>query len=177
MKDGDPFQQASNAALRFLSHRPRSEAEVRTRLGRRFPPPIVDRVLGDLRDRGLVNDAEFASLWRDSRSSLNPKSAASIRRELAAKGVARDIADDAVRNMDDLESACRAGRRLAQRLASCDFTSFHGRLRGHLQRRGFSTSVARRAISLLWDEQRADAPALSRDDGDTGLAPAGRAGS
>ena len=177
MKDSDPFQRASNAALRFLSHRPRSEAEVRTRLGRRFPPAIVDRVLDDLKDRGLVNDAEFASLWRDSRSSFNPRSAASIRRELAAKGVDRDIADDAVRNMDDLDGACRAGRRLAQRLASSDFTSFHGRLRGHLHRRGFNTSVARKAISLLWNEQRAGAPAASRDDGDTGFAPAGGAGS
>jgi regulatory protein len=176
MKDSDPFQRASSAALRFLSHRPRSEAEVRTRLGRRFPLPIVDRVLDDLKDRGLVNDAEFAALWRDSRSSFNPRSAASIRRELAAKGVARDIVDDAVRNMDDLDSACRAGRRLAQRLVSSNFTSFHGRLRGHLHRRGFSTSVARRAISLLWDEQRAGASAASLDDGDTGTAPPGRAG-
>ena len=171
MKDSDPLQRASIAARRFLSYRPRSEAEVRTRLGRDFPALIVDRVLDDLKDRGLVNDAEFASLWRDSRSSLNPKSAASVRRELLGKGVDRETADDAVRDMDDLDGARRAGRRLAQRLASSDPTSFRSRLRGHLQRRGFSASTTRRAIALLWDESGAGAPNPSGDDGDAGPVP------
>jgi len=169
MKNRDSCLHAFNVALRFLSYRPRSEVEVRTRLGHRFSPTIVDRVLVALQDRGLVNDSDFASLWRDNRSSFNPRSADSIRRELTAKGVSSEIAEDTVRDMDDLYNACRAGRRLAQRLAPCDFTSFASRLRGHLHRRGFSADIVRQAISHLWDQNLDNTPAPSWENEDTDL--------
>ena len=117
----------------------------------------------------VVNDSDFASLWRDNRSSFNPRSADSIRRALTAKGVSSEIAEDTVRDMDDLYNACRAGRRLAQRLAPCDFTSFASRLRGHLHRRGFSADIVRQAISHLWDQNLDNTPAPSWENEDTDL--------
>ena len=92
MKDGEAFKRATSAALRFLSYRARSEAEVRTRLLRRFPLQTVDLVLEDLTRQGLVDDSEFATLWKQSRDAHRPRSAFLIRRELVAKGVAGDVA-------------------------------------------------------------------------------------
>ena len=167
MIDSDSFQRASAAALRFLSHRPRSEAEVRARLQRGFSPQVVDRVVEALADRDMVDDSKFAELWRDSRASLSPRSAAAIRRELTAKGVAGEIVDDAVRDIDDLDGAYRAGHRVARRLQRADFSTFRRGLWGYLRRRGFSGSVARHTIARLWDEQgRSDTqPAVDLEGG------------
>ena len=60
MNDSDSFERASAAALRLLSHRPRSEAETRTRLRRRFPAHVVERVM-----ESLTRYVEtVATIWR-----------------------------------------------------------------------------------------------------------------
>ena len=153
MSTDQSFRKAQEAALRLLSYRPRSEAELRTRLNRRFPSPAVDQVLRSLKQRSLVNDQEFATLWAQSRDRHKPRSAAAIRRELVSKGVAPDTAASAASIVDDEESAIRAGARFARRLEEADFASFHRRLRGHLQRRGYSSGVTRRTVSRLWEEK------------------------
>ena len=152
MNDTDPFQRAQAAALRFLSYRPRSEAEVRSRLRRSSPPHLADQVIDDLKERGLVDDAMFARMWRDSRESLKPRSAWAIKRELIAKGVDDALAAKTVEAVDDEESAYRAALSPARRLRGADFTTFHRRLWGYLRRRGFSDSVCRHTLDRLWNE-------------------------
>lgn len=154
MKDGEAFKLATSAALRFISYRARSEAEVRTRLLRRFPIPIVDLVLADLTRKGLIDDSEFATLWKQSRDAHRPRSAFLIRRELLAKGVARDVATQAVADLNESDAAYRAGQKFARRLHNLDFNKFSTRLWGHLRRRGFNGSISRDTVSLLWSESR-----------------------
>lgn len=165
MNESEPFKRASAAARRYLAYRPRSESEVRKRLKGRFPPEIVDSVIEDLVERGLADDAGFAELWADSRSRLNPRSASAIRRELISKGVSRDLAEHAVRDVDDGDAAYAAGTKHARRLIESDFHTFRGRLWGYLRRRGFSSSVSRATIDRLWDE-RQEGPSSS-DSGDS----------
>ena len=153
MKDNESFQHASTAALRFLSYRPRSEAEVKSRLRIRFPDRIVQQVLESLKEQKLVDDEAFAILWRNSRESLNPRSASAIKRELICKGVASVIANSAVRDIDDQRNATCAGLKRARQLSQYDFTTFHNKLWGYLQRRGFSTSLIRTTITQLWEER------------------------
>ena len=154
MNDSEPYQRARAAALRFLSYRPRSEAEVRTRLRRRFPAPVVQQVIDTLREQDLLNDPTFARQWKEHRESLSPRSASAVNRELISKGVAREVAEVSVREMDDADSAYRAGLKHARRLHSDSFDSFRRKLWGYLQRRGFSSAVARQTIARLWDERR-----------------------
>jgi len=165
MNDSEPFKRASAAARRYLAYRPRSESEVRKRLTRGFPPEIVDSVIEDMVERGLAGDSGFAELWADSRSRLNPRSASAIRRELVSKGVSRDLAEHAVRDVDDGDAAYAAGTKHARRMSDADFHTFRGRLWGYLRRRGFSSSVSRATIDRLWDE-RQDGPSNSDYSGD-----------
>ena len=154
MNESESLKRASAAALRLLSYRVRSEAEVRVRLRRRFPAHVVEKVMKSLAEKALVDDSSFARLWRGSRDSLNPRSATAIREELVSKGVARDVADAAVRDADDLDSAYRAGYKLALRLELADSSTFRHRLWGYLKRRGFSDSVTRHTIARLRDESQ-----------------------
>ena len=163
MNDDEAFQPAMAAALRFLSYRPRSAAEVRSRLRRRFPHPLVERVIETLAKQSLVDDSKFATMWRNSRDSTSPRSAMAIRRELLSKGVSRDIADEASREVDDRDNAYRAGVKHVRRLEEADFQTFRRRLWGFLMRKGFSRSLARDTVERLWEE-RENAHARRQDD-------------
>jgi len=156
MNDDDPHQRATATALRFISHRPRSAAEVRTRLLRSFPSTVVDQVLVDLVERKLVDDRTFSKLWKESRESLNPRSAGAIKRELISKGVSRDLAQQAVVDVDEADSAYRAGVKHARRLEHADFHIFRRRLWGYLQRRGFGASLTRQTVARLWKERQSN---------------------
>ena len=152
MNDTEPVQSAYAAALRYLSYRPRSEAEVRARLRRRYSDALVEQILELLKDESMVDDARFAMQWRDSRSANSPRSAWAVKRELVAKGVDTGVAQEAVQGIDDGESAYRAGLKQARKYDNADLTTFRRRLMGYLRRRGYSDSVSRNTIDRLWEE-------------------------
>ena len=138
--------------MRYLSYRPRSEAEVRTRLLERFPPTTVEQALADLRRQDLLDDAKFAAQWTRSRDVHNPRSAWAVKRELLAKGVDAEVAEEAVDDVDDEETAYRLGLQQARKMAGVDLQTFRRRLWGYLKRRGFADSLSRKTISRLWNE-------------------------
>ena len=117
---------------------------------REYPAEIVDEVIQDLRAQALIDDRAFARLWADSRLRNKPRSAWMVKRELLGKGIASEIAADAVSEFDDADSAYRAAAAYARRLANADYQAFHRRLGGYLARRGFSESTARRTAAQLW---------------------------
>ena len=153
MDEVDVLEKAVAAGLRFLSYRPRSEAEMRARLRRRYPDEVVQAAVQRLREGGLVNDRAFALAWSESRASHRPRSASLVRRELLGKGVPRDIAQETVETLDDEESAYSAGQRAAASMMDVDYQTFRHRLWGYLHRRGFSQSVIRNTTRRLWEEQ------------------------
>ena len=153
MDEDKTLQKAVSAALRYLSYRPRSEAEMRGRLRRKHPEQAVEAAVERLKEQGLLDDLAFAQAWTQGRASSKPRSAFLIRRELLGKGVARDTAQAAVETLDDEENAYSAGQRAARPLANADYTTFRRRLWGYLQRRGFSQAVMRRTVGRLWEER------------------------
>ena len=156
MNDDKPLRKALGRALNLISYRQRTERELRERLAERFDHEVVHRAIDHLKDQGLVDDEAFARAWSDSRTRNSPRSARALVREMTGKGVARQLADAAVSNLDDEETARMAAVKFARRLAGADYEQFHRRLWQHLQRRGYSGSVARRAVSELWQEREGD---------------------
>ena len=153
MSGRSQYDAAWGAALRLLTYRPRTEREVRDRLARRFPEDTVEDVVVALRAQRLLDDARFSRQWAESRSSRKPRSARMIARELLAKGVDGDVAEAAVREVDDDDSAYRAILKHSRTRGPSGDAAFQRRLLGYLQRRGFSMSVSRRAIARLMDER------------------------
>ncbi len=142
----DQIGRAFRAGLRFISYRPRSRQEILRRLGRRFGARTVELALARLEEQGYVDDAAFARSWRESREAHRPRSAGLIRRELAQRGVGREVAEEAVAGLDDDASAYRAGQERLRSLQGLDYVAFRRRLEGYLKRRGFSASVIRRTL-------------------------------
>jgi regulatory protein len=159
-----------DAALTFLTARPRSRAEVRRRLLRPRPnrpspaSEVVDRVLERLERMGLLDDREFSDFWVEQRERFSPRAASAVRFELRQRGVAREITAEAVDAEQDEERALAAGRQRLRSLGGLDYETFRERLGPFLLRRGFSYAIARQATKALWEESHGAAPDDETDD-------------
>jgi len=146
-------QRCLDAALHYLGYRPRSESELRERLKRRgFDGDNVETVLARLKEQGLVDDLAFAQFWKDNRQSFSPRSQWLTRRELRQKGVAEEVIDKVVADVDDEDSAYQAAISKARSLSIADYQSFRRRLGGYLKRRGFGYGVIINTLKRVWGE-------------------------
>lgn len=164
--DLDGAQRAYDAALGFLSYRPRSEAEIRRNLERkRFPPERIDEVLVRLRRTGLVDDAAFARYWVENRDTFSPRGGRALRAELRLKGVgdeeARTVLED---GRDEAAGAYAAGERKARQLKGLDRRAFRQRLGAFLARRGFSYESISHTVDRLYAEVGGNASGPSDDE-------------
>jgi regulatory protein len=149
----EQFQRGVTAAMRYLSYRPRSKAEMKDKLYRRgFDEDTTNRVILRLEGQGLIDDAAFACFWQENRQAFRPRSQWLIRTELRRKGVAETITEDATLNLNDAESAYRAAEGKAHHLASLGYQTFRRRLGDFLRRRGFSYGVINQTINRIWQE-------------------------
>ena len=146
----DLCQRCLNSALRFLSHRPRSEAETRMRLRRDFGEETIDRVILQLKARQMIDDFAFDRFWRENRESFSPRSERMLKLELRRKGICAEIVDEVLEGIDEAEDAYRAAQRSAASLSREDYDAFRQRLGALLRRRRFSYEVANQAIERLW---------------------------
>jgi regulatory protein len=111
-----------NAAAAFLAVRPRSVEETRRRLRHLgYPHTLVDGVVDRLVEMHYLDDGAFARWWIDSRDRGRPRGENALRRELALKGVPRDVVDEALAERSDAAARVagdadeQAARRLLER--------------------------------------------------------------
>jgi regulatory protein len=156
----DVEQKAYDRALRFLAYRPRSEAEVRDRLERSgADQAVIEAVIERLKERGYLDDAEFARFWVEGRQRFSPRSAYALRQELRRKGLDDVAVATAVSNLDAAASAYEAARPRALRLSSLaggDPKLFRRKIGDFLLRRGFDYDVVREVVGRLLSELSAD---------------------
>ena len=147
------LQRCRAAAERLLSYRPRSEAELRSRLERRgFTTEVIEKTVSRLKDRQLLDDSAFARFWQENRGAFRPQSRRLTELELMRKGVPRATVAEATQNMDDGEAAYRAALKRARRPDETDYNTFRRRTGDYLRRRGFDYSVINQTISTIWKE-------------------------
>jgi len=159
LRDLDNLDKAHERALRFLSIRPRSEAEVRRNLtDGKFTPETIARAIERLKRAGLVDDKAFGQYWLENRGQFSPRSARALRHELRQKGVDAEVIDEALQSAahDEDEAAFQAALPKARRLARLDAREFKQKLGAYLGRRGFSYAVALDAVKRAWHTLRSE---------------------
>lgn len=161
----DPVAVAREIALRQLTVRARSRAELARALARKcVPDDVVEVVLDRLTEVGLVDDAVFARDWLAS-GERRQKSRRALLAELAEKGIDRDVVDVAVAELDgDRDEFVARGfaERKARSLAGLDPQVQYRRLAGALARRGFSSAV----IARVTREVLAELPSRLQNESD-----------
>ncbi|HZP27250.1 MAG TPA: RecX family transcriptional regulator [Dehalococcoidia bacterium] len=154
LRERDARQQALAAGIRLLAYRPRSVAELRSRLtARRFGATIIDETIARLRKLSLLDDAAFARSWVESRERSSPRGKRMLQFELRQKGVTQPLAAEAVATIDEGEAAYRAAERRARTAVVEDFETFRRRIGDFLRRRGFSYGTIEPVLRRLWQER------------------------
>ncbi len=152
----DPVQRARDICLRLLTARPRTRLELHQALLRKgIEEDVADQVLGRLDEVGLVDDAAFAELWVRSRHTYQGLGRRALATELRRKGVADDVAAEAVATVDadaEEERARQLVRKRIRSLSGADEAARIRKLVGMLARRGYPEGLAFRVVR---DELRA----------------------
>lgn len=144
---------AWQSALRLLSYRPRSEAEMVQRLTRRgLLPDIVALTVNRLKEQGLLDDAAFSRFWVESHRERGSRR---LERELALKGVDKELSRAATATRDDTVAALAAAQRRLPVLRNLDYATFQRRLGSYLVRRGFPYEVVRQVLEKCWRQREA----------------------
>ncbi len=135
---------AYGKAVELLARRPHFAAEVRRKLAARgFAPEAVAGALERLAERGYLDDRAAAHAWVESarRRGYGPRR---LRAELASRGVAEEIAREAVAaafGAGELEAALAAAAHLRGRDPAA--------LARALDRKGFSKAVILEILDRL----------------------------
>ena len=82
------------AAARFLEARSRSVGEVRRRLSQAgYRADLIEGAIARLTAIGILDDETFAREWVVSRDRARPRGESALRRELALRGVERELVE------------------------------------------------------------------------------------
>ena len=171
LKQADTFEWDYESALRFLSHRPRSESEVRAYFKKKerkkkkeaeqkgeddlraIDEGVVEAVIERLRRAGLVNDEGFAQFWVENRTAFRPKGKRALQAEMRAKGLSASAIDAALVNADDTAVAGQLAAARARRLKDLPEPEFKRKLSDYLARRGIGYDVISEAVERAWRER------------------------
>src|SRR3954447_11841432 len=143
-----------NYALRLLSQRPYSPAELKTKPSRPSESPsVIADTLAKLREYGMADDEKFSEAFASSRLQNDGFGRSRVLRDLRAKRVPRSVAEKAVdKTFEKTDESKLAAQFLARKYRNKDlhevlkdqkqFASAYRKLR----MAGFSSSVS---LSLL----------------------------
>ena len=155
-EDAQLHAKARQEALRYLSYRNRSRAEVRRKLAQRYPSEVVEQVIAQLVEQRFLDDGAFALEWRRHRERRRPRGQSELRRELQRLGVDGEVIREALDGIEETDNAYRAADAMARRLTGTDSGIDYGRFRqkvwAFLQRRGFEHSAIRSTVERYWSE-------------------------
>lgn len=149
-------QSTYDRALHLLGFRARSVSELRRKLlGNGEDATQVEEVIARLRDQKLLDDTDFARQFARTKLLAAGSSRRRIVLELTRKGVARDIADEAVDGLQESEGIDpsvvihRVAAKKWKSLTKLDDFTRKRRLYAFLARRGFDPDEIRSAIAAL----------------------------
>ena len=145
----DEIARATEAALVYLAHRPRSEREVRDRLRRgSFDAAAIDAVIARLHEWRYLDDADFARRWVENRAAHRPRGRRLLQQELRRKGIDAETVNDVIAEaeLDEVAAATELARRQLGTTAEEDPAAARRRLTAYLARRGYGYDVIRVAL-------------------------------
>jgi regulatory protein len=159
----DPASVARRIVLRQLAMGPRTRRQLEDKLrDRGCDPAVAAGVLDRMSEVGLVDDEAFAEMFVRSRQETKGLAAVALRRELRDKGVADDVVDAALEEIDperEKEQARALVRRRLRTMRGLDRDVQTRRLAAFLARKGYGSGVSFQVIREALD----DLPEHARD--------------
>jgi len=149
----DPLRKALDSAYRYLARGPRSRIEVERRLRRKnYSDPVIRQTIRRLEEYRYIDDRTLARQWTRDRFLRRHWGPSRLRMELERKGIAREWAEEAVRELfEDRDEKTHAMELVAQRLKGRDLSDpkEYRRLFAYLLRRGYSPDVVQSVLRKM----------------------------
>ncbi len=144
------YRFALDRAVGYLAARARSKREVEQKLLQAgYRPCTVEMVIYKLEREGILDDADFARQWVESRAT-HKLGRSRIAQELRRKGVSQDEAEEALEAIDEeeqLSGAIALAEKAAARIKPDeDRRKAASRIAAMLARRGYSWDVTKQAV-------------------------------
>jgi regulatory protein len=152
LRNADEPDRAVTTALNLLTHRGRSERELRQRLRQKgYTSTAIDEAIRRVVEWGYLNDEQFAASWVEQRSSGRPRSRRALAHELREKGVDRQIIETTIEeaDIDELADARRLGADKWRKEGAQEPDRRRQRTADFLARRGYSWQIAKQVIDEL----------------------------
>lgn len=152
MDDEQAYEKAMARALRLLSAKARSKAELRERLLEKAwaLEHIVDRVVARLEELGYLNDEQLASDYASSRLQLKPLGRRRLKNELTRRKLPEKIVeaalDEAYDQNDPEHLIARAIQKRLRTRGKPETREETKKLFDYLIRLGFDYDLARRKV-------------------------------
>jgi regulatory protein len=150
------FADTYNKALEVLARGPKATKDLGRWLAQReHTPDDIQATLARLTERGLLDDAAYATMFARSRLTTHHMSRRRIGAELAKRGVERALADAAIAEVMDDEAIDEramvnaAGAKKLRSLAKLEPDVQRRRLYGFLARKGYPADLVREAVATL----------------------------
>lgn len=155
--EGPTTSELEADVVRAISRRGLTEKEVRERvIGRDGDAEQAEAVLERMRELRYVDDERIAEEMVHRLSDGRGKSRAVVAREMAARGIDREIIDAALEGISaehELSQAVTLALKRSAQLRGVDDVVFERRLTGYLARRGYAGAVVREAVAAARAER------------------------
>jgi regulatory protein len=145
-------EEAFAVAVRYISYRPRTEQETRSRLLKLYPNKVIEPVIQRCYKNDLLNDQRFSDMWVESRNNSRPKSALMVKKELLSKGVSEEISLSAIKSISDSQNAVIVAHKKSRALRCLPKDKFYEKLIAHLLRKGFGHYTSKIATDTAWEK-------------------------
>lgn len=151
--------------LRQLTSSAKSRRQLADKLAEReVPEDVAAAVLDRFEEVRLIDDAEFARMWVQSRAQTRSLARSALRRELAEKGIAPELAEEALEQLsgDDERTAAQelVRRKLRNAAVPQDRQERDKQVRrlvSMLARKGYSPSLGFTVVNEALENHGADA--------------------
>lgn len=155
IQEEDRVAKARSRALDYLAHKPRTAFEVRRKLEQKdYEASVIDVVVEQFRDRGYLDDEEYAEEYVRRRFSNKGYGPVRLRQELRKRGIDRSLSETAVAAFFEEADALAAAREHAEkgwsRIArEDDPRRRRDKLYRYLTRRGYTYDTVRQVIDEM----------------------------
>lgn len=151
--DNPYYELLVNAAIRFVSFRPRSKKELTDFLNKKLTrwkvsgAGLLAKVITRMAELGYADDEKFAEWWVDQRTAFKPKGNRYIQMELRGKGVPDDVIASVLASRGSVSLLAAAKQAVAKKMplwAKLPPLARKKKLYDYLARRGFDSDTIRR---------------------------------
>ena len=155
-KEADLYK-AYVLTIQYLSYRMRTKKEIRDYLIKKeifedAIPDIIDRLVSE----GLVNDLEFAKMFTRTRIETSLKGPAVVKREMIEKGVARELAEEAIQLYTYEIQYEKASKLIEKKLNQTQKDSnvkVQQKLQQFMMQKGFSSDIIQELMQDVKEKQ------------------------